>query len=313
MLILVAILGVLVAIMVATGVIVALSYRLKGELKAEIAVDFAAQNVVLAAQNVVLDWVLAATPERVDFWHTRAKTLFSAPKSRGSIREEAARFYGQDPKNPSCAVTGLTGQVTAAHLLPRNSVRQAYWHFDLDPNKDRDSERMIMFMCEDIEKAFDKKQISFAIDSYEGGNAYFVMKIWDPSLKGKQVRRCTKDENEDAKLKEKVPKFEEFEGVGNKIFKFSEKATPYTRILSYHHRVCYFNAFSQGWLQKGAELPDSFGTPLGMEIRVSTRSDLESYHEKSNSNPGTPHQTPSNKPSFSTGSMSTDPLDEEDS
>ncbi|CAB9518925.1 expressed unknown protein [Seminavis robusta] len=119
-----------------------------------------------------------------------------------------------------------------------------------------------------------ENKISFVRTRKEGGTTYFKMKLWEANVGGKLIYKG-------ADADETIEKYAETE------FGFDDDKTPYTHILTYHHKVCYYHAKSQGRVGDGK--PDIFGSPLEddripKEIHVS----LDSFSDEQTSFKATP-------------------------
>lgn len=62
--------------------------------------------------------------------------------------------------NVKCALTGLRGKITMAHILPRSTKSLIRKYLGL-VGADMESHRNLVFLCFNIEKAFDAMKISF--------------------------------------------------------------------------------------------------------------------------------------------------------
>jgi len=221
-------------------------------------------------------WMMITSPERVDFWNSRTKNdPAPTPKPQNLARKAAAHYEcgaGGDPKL-CCALTGLSGdsskvskhQVVVAHLLRRNNPDFAFAHFGLDPTSDRDGMRNVMLLCKGLEEAFDEKRISF----FREDDGKYRMQVWDKQVRLKQIWR-----GEQGHVKT----------IGDcdneQLFlNFPEKKTPYTRILSYHHRVCFYNAKMCNWIDENQVVPADYGSPFKgtVPLEIAINSELDSH------------------------------------
>ena len=86
--------------------------------------------------------------------------------------------------NVKCALTGLRGKITMAHILPRRTKNLIRKNLCL-AQTDMDSHRNLVFLCANIEKAFDTMKISFVPQDVL--HDALVMKIWDESVRGDRI------------------------------------------------------------------------------------------------------------------------------
>lgn len=100
----------------------------------------------------------------------------SAKEAKGNYMEHFHLEYD----NVTCALTRLQGKITMAHILPRRSKSLIRKYLGLDQN-DMNSHRNLVFLCFNIEKAFDEMMISFVPQDVL--HDALVMKIWDESVR----------------------------------------------------------------------------------------------------------------------------------
>jgi len=211
-------------------------------------------------------WTNMILLARLDFWHSRTLHL-KAPCSRpASLATETAYYYGCQTGKNTCALTGLNGtsdQVMVAHLLPCRHFDFAFSLFGLDGQKEHDGMRNVMLLCKGLEEAFDKKRVSFG----RSEDGKWRLHIWDDGVKNKCVWK--------ANSTEVLGKYEGME------LTFPENKFPFTRILAYHHRVCFLNAKERNWIKDDVKMPEDSGSPFktgNVPLEIDVNSELESYH-----------------------------------
>lgn len=233
-------------------------------------------------------WMMLTLPERVDFWNARTANDPAPTLRPQNLAKDVAKHYhygdneaGGDLKL-RCALTGELGEtkvskhpnVIVAHLLRRNNPDFAFAHFGLDAKNDRDGMRNVMPLCRGLEDAFDSKRISF----YRTADRKIRMKVWDENVRKKQIYKGEKGDG--------IKTIGDFEG---EFLKFpDDEKTPYTRILSYHHRVCFHNAKMRGWIDQNEVVPAVSGTrykdTVPREIEIYTERDSHCCDQLSPSN-----------------------------
>lgn len=161
----------------------------------------------------------------------------------------------------ACMLTGVLGsssQVIAAHLVPRSTKLAALEYIGLKP-ADVNSPQNCLLLSANIEKAFDRKDISFIPNTLQPSRYRLI--IWTtrglkPSAKHPgDVRLLPIFENN-------VKKIGDFEGDH---LEFGEKR-PFKRALSFQLYMAHRHAMQNNWLDESDEfyhkIPADFGTPV---------------------------------------------------
>ena len=104
--------------------------------------------------------------------------------SAKDAKEKYMEHFGLNGDNVKCALTGLRGKITLAHILPRRSKSLIRKYLGLVPS-DMNSHRNLVFLCFNIEKAFDAMKISFV--PQDALHDALVMKIWDESVRSDPI------------------------------------------------------------------------------------------------------------------------------
>jgi hypothetical protein len=122
-------------------------------------------------------------------------------------------------------ITGLNGDLAAAHLVPLNISKKIASSLALE--NELNNVRNILILNHGIEQAYDKQRISF-IPGNPLSNNDFVLKIWDDSVRNEPISKNSKvliGEYEHASLKLTFP--------GGKVH------FPFKRALSYHNFLTF--------------------------------------------------------------------------
>ena len=161
---------------------------------------------------------------------------------------------------------GGKNRVIVAHLLRRNNPDFAFSHFGLDATKDRDGIRNLMPLCSGLEDAFDLKRISF----YQKNDGNLYMKVWDSRVRDKYLWK-----GGDGEKTMTIGDVEEL----NEPLRLPNRDGPYTRILAYHHRLCYYYAIQLGWINQGDEALAWTGTPIkNVPLEIEINSELDEHY-----------------------------------
>ena len=107
-------------------------------------------------------------------WDNMTQSTHS--KDDRSFRQKYNAEFGISDGDRRCACTGLQVSVTLAHLLPRNTAKSIYESLGLTSD-DMKSSRNLLFLAQNIEKAYDRQKISFVKKSIVEDE--LVLKIWD--------------------------------------------------------------------------------------------------------------------------------------
>jgi hypothetical protein len=114
----------------------------------------------------------------------------STSERNNSYRKDFLKSLGYTPKKRKqfpCMVTGQSGdgeEVVAAHLAPAKSKARILDSIGMT-EQDINSPRNFLLLSKNIEKAFDKLQLSFVKENPLSNN--LVMKIWDNSIRSKKI------------------------------------------------------------------------------------------------------------------------------
>ena len=92
-----------------------------------------------------------------------------------SFRLNYIKEFGFDADNITCACSGLKVEVTMTHLLPRSTGKSIYEIHGLTSDEMK-SIRNLLILATNIEKAYDRQQISFIKKSIQKDD--LVLKIW---------------------------------------------------------------------------------------------------------------------------------------
>ena len=160
-----------------------------------------------------------------------------------------AIFYGfcevvNEKVIAKCFLTGQKGdgkKVTAAHLLPRNASIDITKQLNITV----DEPRNVIFLCSNIEKAFDEKKLCFLANTNKPGS--FTLKIWEKKTKNIPLFNGS------------TQRIGEFDG---KSMEFPEGKAPFSRVLSLHAQFSYQTAVRKGWVDLGERMPEEYGSPL---------------------------------------------------
>ena len=128
-----------------------------------------------------LELVLASSYEIVlrDFnaYEQMSETEASDAKN---AKTEYMSHFDMRADNVKCALTGLRGKVKLAHILPRKATKHVCRSLGMSNNA-LNNHRNLIFLCFNIEAAFDKLRISFV--PQDALHDALVMKIWDESVR----------------------------------------------------------------------------------------------------------------------------------
>ena len=102
-------------------------------------------------------------------------TLSTHSRDNESFRLNYIKEFAIDADNITCACNGLKVEVTMTHLLPRSTGKSIYEFHGLTSD-DMKSNRNLLFLAANIEKAYDRQQISFVKKSILEDE--LVLKIW---------------------------------------------------------------------------------------------------------------------------------------
>lgn len=129
-----------------------------------------------------------------------------------------------EPANEFCMVTGKTGTLRCAHLLPINVKYSIVKLLNME-GKINDF-RNNLILSEQLEKAYDSQRISFVPENFLSDK--LIMKIWDESILNETI------------FEKKGPKISEFVNVPLKVeMPNNRKHEPFKRCLAYHDFMCF--------------------------------------------------------------------------
>jgi hypothetical protein len=139
--------------------------------------------------------------------------------------------FSLNDNNVKCALTGLRGKITMAHILPRRTKNFIRKNLCL-AQTDMDSHRNLVFLCANIEKAFDAMKISFVPQDVL--HDALIMKIWDES-----VRRDPIFDGSTKKIGEFEHRALNFSVVGSDSM--TREYAPFRRCFAYQALMCFFH------------------------------------------------------------------------
>jgi hypothetical protein len=204
--------------------------------------------------NKVAHTLSTTTPSAMDPWESKLSNSTVRPEG---LRKRAATHYGHCELSQGkgilaqCCLTGIIGNrdvVTNAHLLPRNTPEHFLRELDIVNVDDTvDNLQNMVILCQNIDKAFEKKQLCFLVD--EEDPLCFILKIWDEKVKSKLV--FDKDTH-----KRLIGSFD-----GRKM-RFEEGKVPFKRVLSLHAQCSYETAKKMKWIKEDEPKPVQYASPL---------------------------------------------------
>jgi len=100
-------------------------------------------------------------------------------------RSKAVEYYGLG-KRKRCQILGDSGHVVDAQIIPE-SKNTLLILVDLEP-EDVDSPRNVLRLHNDIERAFDNKDVMFEFDS---ATTSFTLRVMNPDIEAKQLKDRT--------------------------------------------------------------------------------------------------------------------------
>jgi len=235
------------------GSIICLSYCYDAvggnDLAANIREEFCRQNKIL---KFVADEVVIQHRLRMDIWTPSKRTREEQQEFKASLNAFYECQHESDPNLLQCMVVRdffPREKIIASHIWKSCTHGVGLEEFGLDAN-DVSNPRNGILMCQDIEKAFDSKQLCFLIDRIRSDN--IVLKVLNPALLDVQV----------------IPGLSSltFRDVDGRSLKHPESNLPFRRILNFHSKLSYKNAIARKWIPNDATFTDFFAMSINASI-----------------------------------------------
>jgi FtsZ-binding cell division protein ZapB len=174
-------------------------------------------------------------------------------KRSQDLRKKAADHYGdcEITENmeivATCRLTGVRGEpnvIAIAHILPRNAAEHFLLQCDMN---DVDHPRNTIFLCKNIEQAFNDQKLCFLMDEFTGN---LILKI---------LHNGTKDDVLFPGAPETIGLYD------GKPMRFMEKEVPFTKALSLHAQTAYAMAKEKNWIEREVPDPIMYGSPVSFD------------------------------------------------
>ena len=210
---------------------------------------------MVLTQAVVAEEVLIQRNQRLDVWDeaNKSSTLPVEPElklKREQEKKDEQRMFRNNllkvhnirPKNGSltCMITGCllpSALVTAAHVFPKKGTKKmsVLKNFGLDLNDIVDARNGIL-MAQNIEKAYDAKDVCFAPDPLHLDR--LLLTVLNPSIMNNRIAD--------------TPNALTFRDVNHRYMKLSKdpKRVPFLRILSFHYGIAMAAAYEKNWIKQ---------------------------------------------------------------
>ena len=176
--------------------------------------------------DLVLTSTFAVVYRESNAYDRMSETAASDAKD---ARTNFMRQFDMREDNVKCALTGLRGKTKLAHILPRKANKHICGRLGMS-NTDLNNNRNLIFLCYNIEAAFDAMRISFVPQDVLHDT--LIMKIWDESVRNEPIfsgSESTIGEFEERALNSFV---EGSDGT-------SRENRPFRRCFAYQALMCY--------------------------------------------------------------------------
>ncbi len=197
---------------------------------------------------------------RMDYYNFCGIT--NTPGISSSSSSSSSNNNNEDTR-ARCVLTGRSGKLKLAHLVPASANADIRDCLKLS-NDDGGiwSLRNVLLLSFDIEKAFDRKRLSFA--PHPLAQNTYILKVWDSSVRDELIW--------EGATEEKVPKDNTigfYEGHSLQLHMPSGVTlAPFKRCLSYQHFMCFLTSKERSTVE-----PPEFGSDIGYQWTVK-RNDL---------------------------------------
>jgi len=172
-----------------------------------------------------------AKRQRMDCWTPSKRTQDEQHEFKQALVDYYERQDTVVPGNLFCMILNRSyprNQVRASHIWKYATQGKGLVEFKLS-FEDISSPRNGMLLAEDIEKAFDSKQVCFIC----GLGKDITLAVLDPTLLTQFVSPSTS---------------KTFNDINGAVLQFPTGKFPYRRILNWHAKLAYEEAFSRMWI-----------------------------------------------------------------